>query len=71
MAYALEKPPIRTVRRRMPGSAAMRPHLIAAVDEPVVDLVGVDQQVVADGDAGDLVLDVVRQDGAGRDCRGS
>ena len=41
-------------------------HLVAAVDEAVVDLVAVDEQVVADGDAGDLVLDLVRQDGAGR-----
>ncbi len=42
------------------------PHLVAAVDQPVVDLVAVDEQVVADGDAGDLVLNLVRQDGAGR-----
>jgi hypothetical protein len=57
MAYALEKPPMRTVRRRMPGSERHGPHLVAAVDQPVVDLVAVDEQIVANGDAGDLVLD--------------
>ena len=53
----------------MPGRADMRAHLVAAVDEPVVDLVAVDQQVVADGDAGDLVLDLGRQNRAGRVAR--
>ena len=42
-----------------------RPHLVAAVDQPVVDLIAVHEQVVADGDAGDLILGLGRQDGAG------
>ena len=38
---------------------------VRAVGEAVVDLVAVDEQVVALGDPGQLVLDRVRQDGAG------
>ena len=49
-----------------PGQRAHRPVAVVAVREPVVDLVGVDEQVVADGDRGELVLDLGRQDGAGR-----
>ena len=40
-----------------------------AVGEPVVDLVAEDEQVVADGDVGERVLDLVGQDGAGRVAR--
>ncbi len=39
---------------------------VAAVGKAVVDLVAVDEQVVALGDAGELVLHVVVEDGAGR-----
>jgi hypothetical protein len=39
---------------------------VRAVGEAVVDLVAVDEEVVADGDRGQLVLDLGRQDGAGR-----
>ena len=42
---------------------------VRPVGQPVVDLVAVDEQVVADGDVGDGVLDVVGQDGAGRVAR--
>ena len=42
---------------------------VRAVGQAVVDLVAVDEQVVADGDAGQLVLDRVGQDRAGRVAR--
>ena len=42
---------------------------IRAVGQAVVDLVAVDEQVVAVGDAGQLVLDRVRQDRARRVAR--
>ena len=60
---------MRIVRSRMPGQRAERPVAVRAVGEPVVDLVAVDEQVVALGDRGELVLDVVREDGAGRVAR--
>ena len=52
-----------------PGQGAERAVAVVAVGEPVVDLVAVDEQVVALGDAGQLVLDVVGQDRAGRVAR--
>ena len=42
---------------------------VRAVREPVVDLVAVDEQVVPLGDPRELLLDRVRQDGAGRVAR--
>ena len=43
----------------MPGSELI---VRDTVDEPVVDLVAVDEKVVPDGNAGDLVLSLGRQD---------
>jgi hypothetical protein len=42
---------------------------VRAVGEPVVDLVAVHEQVVAAGDVGELLLDVVGEDRAGRVAR--
>ena len=42
---------------------------VGAIGEPVVDLVAVDEQVVADRDVGEGVGDVVGEDGAGRVAR--
>ena len=42
---------------------------IRPVGEPVVDLVAVDQQIVADGDLGDRIGHGIGQDGAGRVAR--
>ena len=53
----------------MPGQRAHRPVLVGAVGQAVVDLVAVDEQVVADGDVRQRVGDVVRQDGPGRVAR--
>ncbi len=39
---------------------------VRAVGEPIVDLVGVNEQVVPDGDLGQLVLDRIGQDSTGR-----
>ena len=55
--------------RACPGSDAERAVAVRAVGEAVVDLVAVDEQVVALGDRGELVLDRVRQHGAGRVAR--
>ena len=52
-----------------PRQRAHRPVAVRAVRQPVVDLVAVDEQVVADGDLGQRVLDLVGQDGAGRVAR--
>ena len=53
----------------MPGRALIARWRYVAVREAVVDLVAVDEQVVADRDGGQLVLDVGRQDRAGRVAR--
>ena len=53
--------PLAHARQRAERAVAVR-----AVGEAVVDLVAVHEQVVALGDPGELVLDVVVEDGAGR-----
>ncbi len=50
----------------MPGQGRERAVAIRSIGEPVVDLVAVDEQVVALCDPGQLVLDVVVEDGTGR-----
>ena len=53
----------------MPGSALMARCVYDAVGQPVVDLVAVHEEVVTDGDRGQLVLDLGRQHRAGRVAR--
>ncbi len=60
---------MRIVRSRMPGKRAHGPVGVGAVRETVVDLVAVDEQVVADRDGRQLVLDLGRQHGPGRVAR--
>ena len=57
---------MRIVRSRIPGKRAEGPVAVVAVGQPVVDLVAVDEQVVALGDGRELVLHVVGKHGAGR-----
>ena len=53
----------------MPGSALIGSMPVGPVGQAVVDLVAVDEEVVVDRDPGQLVLDGVRQDRAGRVAR--